>query len=38
MDIDQETTALIAASKVQGTEVYNDCRRVAGLNSRSNDR
>ena len=23
MDIDQETTALIAASKVQGTEVYN---------------
>ena len=23
MDIDQETTALIAASKVQGAEVYN---------------
>ena len=30
MDIDQETTALIAASKVQGTEVYNSAGESLG--------
>ena len=31
MDIDQETTALIEASKVQGTEVYNGAGESLGL-------
>ena len=30
MDIDQETPALIAASKVQGTEVYNSAGESPG--------